>query len=118
MEHMFAAMNMGRKPSNQEEGRAPIELLSEFLLAVQDRKMHVALELAEKLLEFEPENKMIHEYQVNIKKFIDQGLEEEDDEEEEEEEEDSDEEQDDSSDEEGEGKESESMAGESKHSRK
>jgi hypothetical protein len=35
--------------------------------------MHVALELAEKLLEFEPDNKMIHEYQVNIKKFIDQG---------------------------------------------
>jgi hypothetical protein len=33
----------------------------------------VALELSEKLLEFEPDNKMIHEYQVNIKKFIDQG---------------------------------------------
>mmetsp|Transcript_10651 Transcript_10651/g.17366 ORF Transcript_10651/g.17366 Transcript_10651/m.17366 type:complete len:143 (+) Transcript_10651:88-516(+) len=83
MDHMFAAMNMGGKKVDDEEGRAPIELLSQFLLAVQASKMKEAQAHLKELLIIEPDNELFLDYQTNLKEFIDQGLDDDDEEEEE-----------------------------------
>ena len=93
---MFKELNLSdSKGTDEEYGRAPIEVLSKvrhligfivwlimltptslirkFLIAVQDRKMTEALVLIEKLIRHEPDNKMFMDYRVNIKKYIAEG---------------------------------------------
>jgi hypothetical protein len=97
MDHLFKELNLSdSKSSDEEYGRAPIEVLSKvntsvdllqacltiltptflirkFLIAVQDRKMTEALGLIEKLIRHEPDNKMFMDYRINIKKYIAEG---------------------------------------------
>lgn len=72
-----------------EGGKAPIELMSQFLVLVSNRKMKEAGQLCEEILVFEPDNKMIKNYRKSINEFIAQGLDEEEDEDDDTKEEDS-----------------------------
>tara|TARA_A100001015_G_C14861496_1_gene660575 strand:- start:544 stop:1020 length:477 start_codon:yes stop_codon:yes gene_type:complete len=61
--------------------KAPVQLMSAFLMCVTENKMKDAIALSNKILEFEPENHMIKEYQINLKEYIKQGLDEQEDDE-------------------------------------
>jgi hypothetical protein len=44
-------------------GAAPVTMFTQFLLAVQAEKIEEALDLSERILDYEPDNKIIKEYQ-------------------------------------------------------
>ena len=56
------------KNSNQ----APVELMTQFLLLISERKMSEALALTSEILEFEPHNAMILEYKRSLAIYIQQ----------------------------------------------
>lgn len=56
-----------------EEEKAPLELMSQFLILIADRRMKEALVLCNELLSYEPRNKMLLEYKTSITSYIAQG---------------------------------------------
>ena len=61
----------------KQDARAPVELMSAFLMHVTNNRMKDAMELGKRILEFEPNNELILEYQSSLKEYIHQGLDEE-----------------------------------------
>ena len=58
----------------KQDARAPVELMSAFLMHVTNNRMKDAMELGKRILEFEPNNELILEYQSSLKEYIHQGL--------------------------------------------
>jgi hypothetical protein len=55
---------------------APIELMTDFLVLVTEERIGEALALCDKILEYEPNNKMIKDYKLAMKEYVRQGLDE------------------------------------------
>lgn len=68
-----------KKISSAVQQSAPIELVTDFLLHVSSGEMKEALQLSERILEFEPNNKMILDYVKTLRQFIDQEMDAADD---------------------------------------
>lgn len=58
----------------QPEEKAPLELMSQFLILIADRNMKEALVICNELLTYEPRNKMLLEYKSSITTYIAQGM--------------------------------------------
>ena len=61
------------KQYQSEESKAPLELMSQFLILIADRRMKEALVVCNELLTYEPRNKMLLEYKASINSYIAQG---------------------------------------------
>lgn len=51
---------------------APVELMTQFLVLISERKMQEALALTSEILEYEPNNDMIIEYRRSLTIYIEQ----------------------------------------------
>lgn len=51
---------------------APVELMSQFLILISERKMEEALALTNEILVYEPNNQMILEYKRSLAVYIQQ----------------------------------------------
>ncbi|XP_063789568.1 glutamate-rich protein 2 isoform X2 [Pseudophryne corroboree] len=60
----------GEDESDDEAGRAPIELLAEFLKAVMDEDYQMAQKLCQMVLIYEPENPEAKEFSPLIEKML------------------------------------------------
>ena len=49
---------------------APVEIMSEFLVLVSENKMEQALEFTDRILEYEPNNKLIQDYKKALKALV------------------------------------------------
>lgn len=64
-----------RKDMTEEKDadkNAPVELMTQFLVLVSDRKMEEALALTSEILQYEPRNDMIIEYRRSLTIYIQQ----------------------------------------------
>ena len=64
-----------RKDISEEKDadkNAPVELMTQFLVLVSDRKMQEALSLTSEILQYEPRNEMIIEYRRSLSIYIQQ----------------------------------------------
>jgi len=55
---------------------APVELMSEFLVCISEQRMSEAYTLCDRILFFEPDNKLILDYKETLREYIKQGLDE------------------------------------------
>ncbi len=65
------------KPSKvlvKDEQTAPIELMSEFLVLISEQRLEAAFELTKAILQYEPNNSMIKDYQQTIQLYMSQGF--------------------------------------------
>ena len=57
-------------PKSLPKKVAPVEIMSEFLVLVSENKMEEALEFTDRILEYEPNNKMILDYKKALKALV------------------------------------------------
>mmetsp|Transcript_34691 Transcript_34691/g.33037 ORF Transcript_34691/g.33037 Transcript_34691/m.33037 type:complete len:116 (-) Transcript_34691:74-421(-) len=65
-----------KKVTKENVVTAPVELMSQFLVLISERKMKEALGMTNEILDYEPNNVMILEYRRSLTVYIDQGQDE------------------------------------------
>jgi hypothetical protein len=61
---------LGGRGSNGPKKTAPVEMMSEFLIMVSDNRIEEALDFTERILEYEPDNRLILDYKKALQALV------------------------------------------------